>query len=65
MHLRAATWSCGTSKSATRTALPSAILRFPSGDLVTLTLHIPYPTYAAYFDLGRAPVRRALGSGVR
>jgi hypothetical protein len=29
---------------------------------VALTLHIPYTTYAAYFDLGRAQVRRALGS---
>ena len=34
---------------------------FPQDDLVRLTLHIPYPTYAAYFDLGRAQVHRALG----
>ena len=35
---------------------------FPQGDLIGLTLHIPYTTYAAYFDLGRAQVRRALGA---
>jgi hypothetical protein len=34
--------------------------RFPQDELVKLTLHIPYPAYAAYFDLGRAQVRRAL-----
>ena len=34
---------------------------FPQDGVVRLTLHIPYPTYAAYFDLGRAQARRALG----
>ena len=33
---------------------------FPQDSLVRLTLHIPYTTYAAYFDLGRAQVGRAI-----
>ncbi len=37
---------------------------FPQDSLVGLTLHIPYTSYAAYFDLGRAQVRRALGNGL-
>jgi hypothetical protein len=33
---------------------------FPQNDLVLETLHSTYPAYAAYFDLGRYQVRRAL-----
>ncbi|MEO8344324.1 MAG: hypothetical protein ABI607_01400 [Betaproteobacteria bacterium] len=49
-------------KSIEQDGVDIARPEFPQDGVVRMTLHIPYPTYAAYFDLGRAQVHRALGS---